>query len=90
MNLKITTELKDFLLELGYPFNSISGLLDSSVMDKYLNAKWIKNSHVFEMLDKEANDKQLLKCSDVRNFTNLFLHILQLCQAKMAYRQFLA
>lgn len=68
MNLKITTELKDFLLELGYPFNSISGLLDSSVMDKYLNAKWIKNSHVFEMLDKEANDKQLLKCSDVRNF----------------------
>ena len=68
MNLKITTELKDFLQELGYPFNSISGLLDSSVMDKYLNAKWIKNSHVFEMLDKEANDEQLLKCSDVRNF----------------------
>ena len=68
MNLKITTELKDFLQELGYPFNSISGLLDSSIMDKYLNAKWIKNSHVFEMLDKEANDEQLLKCSDVRNF----------------------
>ena len=41
VNQKITTELKDFLQELGYPFDSISGLLDSSMMDKYLNAKWI-------------------------------------------------
>ena len=68
VNQKITTELKDFLQELGYPFDSISGLLDSSMMDKYLNAKWIKNSHVFQVLDKEATDKQLLACSDVRNF----------------------
>ena len=34
MNQKITTELKDFLQELGYPFDSISGLLDSGMMDK--------------------------------------------------------
>ena len=68
VNQKITIELKDFLQELGYPFDSISGLLDSSVMDKYLNAKWIKNSHVFQVLDRKASDEQLLACSNVRNF----------------------
>ena len=87
VNQKITTELKDFLQELGYPFDSISGLLDSSMMDKYLNAKWIKNSHVFQVLDKEATDKQLLACSDVQNFTSLFLHILLHYQVKTEYRQ---
>ncbi|MBA1394433.1 hypothetical protein EQ500_11260, partial [Lactobacillus sp. XV13L] len=63
-----TRECKDFLQELGYPFDSISGLLDAGAISKYLNSKWIKNSHVFEILDKKASDKQLLKCSDVRNF----------------------
>lgn len=68
MNFRVSRELKSFLQELGYPFNSISGLVSSSVMDKYLNSKWIKNSHTFEVLDKEATDKQLLACSDVGNF----------------------
>lgn len=68
MKLRVSRELKSFLQDLGYPFDSISGLLNSSVMDKYLNSKWIKNSRTFEILDKEATNEQLLACSDVSNF----------------------
>lgn len=68
MNQKTSYAFSHFLQQLGYPFDSISGLADSASIDQYLNSKWTKNSHVFEILDKEATDKQLLLCSDVSNF----------------------
>lgn len=64
----MVTDLKGFLQELGYPFDTISGLLDSGVMDRYFNSKWIKSSQTFAILDQKATDKQLLACSDVSNF----------------------
>ncbi|MDF7682688.1 helix-turn-helix transcriptional regulator [Lactobacillus sp. ESL0679] len=68
MTEQTSSELQNFLKNLGYPFDSISGLLDSSVIDRYLNSKWEKSSHAFAILDKEASDQQLLACSDVSKF----------------------
>lgn len=68
MKQKVAKDLKSFLQKLGYPFDAISGLLDSGMMDRYFNSKWIKSSQSFAILDQKATDKQLLACSDVSNF----------------------
>ncbi|WP_158592475.1 helix-turn-helix transcriptional regulator [Lactobacillus sp. ESL0228] len=68
MNQAVVKDIKGFLQELGYPFDSISALLDSGIITHYFNSKWIKSSHSFAILDQKATDKQLLACSDVSNF----------------------
>lgn len=67
MDQAVAKDLKGFLQELGYPFDSISALLDSGNMTRYFNSKWIKSSHSFAILDQKATDEQLLACSDVSN-----------------------
>lgn len=61
-------ELENTLQELGYPFDPVSGALNTNVMDKNLNSKFTKDSLCYEILDKEASDKQLLACCDVKKF----------------------
>lgn len=68
MDLTISRGLKSVLNSLGYPFNSTSGALNTNIIDKNLNTKWTKDSLCYDVLDKEATDKQILACSDVSNF----------------------
>lgn len=56
------------LQELGYPFDSASGALNTSVINKNFNSKFTKDSFRYEVLDKEASDKQLLACCNVSKF----------------------
>lgn len=68
VSLRISSELQNFISELGYPFTTLSSLFESKNLDKYLDSKWIQSAHIFEILDKNANDQQLLTCSNVQKF----------------------
>lgn len=68
MDLTVSRKLKNVLQNLGYPFNSTSGALNTNIIDKNLNTKWTKDSLSYDVLDKEATDKQLLTCCDVSIF----------------------
>lgn len=68
MDLTVSQKLKSVLESLGYPFNSTSGALNINIIDKNLNTKWTKDSLSYDVLDREATDKQLLACCDVSIF----------------------